>query len=457
MPLLCHGRTVPARAWPIDIGPGNNFNPHRDRSTKSYFARLDALSKFLLAAALVLIGLEAMVHADLLSRLVGAPYLPHRYCYLQQPWLVWTNVTMDGLIAISYAIIFLSLFWIAGELRSIQDLRNYIWMLIAFGTFIVACGATHLMELITVWWPAYPLSAGVKVLCAAASVPTAILFACAAPALARAIRHFLDVLSTTKQEKDHAVRALLASEKLAVAGRISATISHEIKNPMDTAGNILYLLSTDGRVPSDLVDLAVTASSELRRASEIAQNNLSLFRTSIGPTPLSLSGLVESVLALQTAQMTQRGISLQTRLRAPQLVNAYSGELRQILINLIQNAVAASRENGRILVRVQPRRSVGNVAGYSITIADSGHGINPDHRAHLFTMFFTTKGDQGNGMGLWLVRSMVEKQGGRVRLRSRTAAECRKPGTIFNVWIPLEPAPIATSSATDPLWKLATT
>jgi signal transduction histidine kinase len=311
------------------------------------------------------------------------------------------------------------------------------------------------MELLTVWWPAYPLAAGVKVLCAAASVPTAILFAYAAPALARGIRHFLDMLSTTRQEKDHAVRALLASEKLAVAGRISASISHEIKNPMDTAGNILYLLTTDGRMPGDLVELALTASSELRRASEIAQHNLSLFRTSSGPTEVSLSALVESVLSLQAAQLTQRGIILEPRLRAPLVVKAYAGELRQILVNLIQNAIAAG--GGRVLVRVQPRHSVMNEPGYSITIADSGSGISPAHRSHLFTMFFTTKGEQGTGLGLWLVRSMVEKQGGRVRVRSRTAAECSRPGTIFNVWIPLEPAPIATSTETDRLWNLATT
>jgi signal transduction histidine kinase len=368
---------------------------------------------------------------------------------------VWTNVIMDGLIAISYATIFLSLFWIAGKLRSLQDLRNYIWVLIAFGIFIVACGATHLMELITVWWPVYPVAAGVKVLCAAASVPTAILFAYAAPALAKAIRHFLDVLSTTQQEKDLALRALLASEKLAVAGRISATISHEIKNPMDTAGNILYLLATDGRLPRDLVELAHTAGSELKRASEIAQNNLSLFRTASGPTEVSLSGLVESVLSLQAAQLAQQGITLEPRLRAPLAVKAYAGELRQILINLVQNAIAAG--GGRVLVRVQPRHSVTNEPGYSITIADNGPGISPAHRSHLFTMFFSTKGEQGTGLGLWLVRSMVEKQGGRVRVRSRTAEECSRPGTIFNVWIPLEPASIATSTATDQLWKLATT
>ena len=417
------------------------------------------MRKILLAAAITVLGLEVLAHTGVLSRVLSPHYLPHRFCYLQQPWLVWTNVTMDGLIAISYASIFVSLFWVAGKLRSIQDLSNYIWILVAFGTFIVACGATHLMELITVWWPVYPLAAAVKVLCAAASVPTAILFALAAPALARNIRRFLDMLSTTKQEKEQAVRALLASEKLVVAGRISASISHEIKNPLETAGNILYLLAADRRMPSDLVALAHTASSELKRADEIAQSNLSLFRKSSGPTELSLGELVGNVLDLQTAQLVGRGISLQRRLRATLPVKAYAGELRQILINLIQNAVAASNEQGRILVRVQPRHSLVNrsaeQAGYSITIADTGQGISPAHRPQLFTMFFTTKGDQGTGMGLWLVRSMVEKQGGRIRFRSRTAAECKVPGTIFNIWIPLEPAPLATAAGAESLWPIA--
>jgi signal transduction histidine kinase len=424
------------------------------------------LRKAFLAAAVILLGLELLAHTGVLAGLFSPQYLPHRYCYLQQPWLVWTNVTMDGLIAISYCSIFLSLFWVAGQLRAIQDLRTYLWILIAFGTFIVACGATHLMELVTVWWPAYPLSAAVKVICAAASVPTAILFARAAPGLATNIRDFLHMLSTTQQEKDQAVGALLATEKLAVAGRISASISHEIKNPLETVGNLLYLLSADPRMPSDLVALTRTASSELRRADEIAQSNLSLLRKSSAPVQVSLAELVDSVLDLQAAQLIGHGISLQRRLRTPLPLKAYSGELRQIIINLIQNAMAAIGSRGRIIVRVQLRRSlVANYgeresigqSGYSITIADTGPGINPTHRPQLFTMFFTTKGDEGTGMGLWLVRSMVEKQGGRIRFRSRTAAECDKPGTIFNIWIPLGPAPIATAAATESLSPVAAT
>ena len=181
---------------------------------------------------------------------------------------------------------------------------------------------------------------------------------------------------------------------------------------------------------------------------------------------LSLSELVNSVVDLQTAQLIDHGIALQRRLRAPLPLKAYSSELRQILINLIQNAMAAIGSRGRIIVRVQLRHSVGanygeresmGQPGYSITIADTGPGINPTHRPQLFTMFFTTKGDEGTGMGLWLVRSMVEKQGGRIRFRSRTAAETDKPGTIFNIWIPLEPAPIATAAATESLSPVAAT
>ena len=417
------------------------------------------MRKILLAAALTVVGLEVLAHTGVLAALLSPNYLPHRYCYLQQPWLVWTNVTMDGLIAISYGAIFASLFWIAGKLRSIQDLRDYVWMLIAFGTFIVACGATHLMELITVWWPVYPAAAVVKVLCAAASVPTAILFVRAAPALAGNIRRFLDMLSTTQQEKDQAVHSLMASEKLVVAGRISASISHEIKNPLETAGNVLYLLAADRRMPSDLVELAKAASSELKRADQIAQSNLSLLRTSGSPVAVSLADLVDNVLDLQEPQLMERGISLQRRLHVPVPLTAYSGELRQVLVNLIQNAAAAIGSKGRILVRVQPRRlqtahyvpAAEAIPGYSITVADTGPGIELKHRQQLFTLFFTTKGEQGTGLGLWLVRSMVEKQGGRIRFRSRTAAECDKPGTLFNIWIPLEPSPIPTSTVPDAL------
>ncbi len=404
------------------------------------------MKRLLTIAALSAGVVGVLAYAGIFSPLVAANYLPHRYCYLAQPGLIWTNVVMDGLIAGSYALIFGCLFWVAAKLRWVPAIHDYLWIFLAFGSFILACGATHVMEIVTVWWPVYPLSAAVKVICAAASVPTAILFARVTPALAANVRRFVDMLSTSQEEKEQALLALIASEKLAVAGRISATISHEIKNPLQTAGDMLYLLTHDERMPADAVRMLETAAGELERAKSISDSTLSLYRESATPATVLLSELVQSVLELQLPDLARHGISLQPRLRAPRPVRGYSGELRQMVINLIQNAAAAIQANGRILVRVQPRSSLSTgtaLAGYSITVADNGPGIEARNRPRLFTLFFTTKGEQGTGLGLWLVRSIVEKQGGRIRVRSRTAAESKASGTIFNIWIPMEPAPMA--------------
>jgi len=96
-----------------------------------------------------------------LSSLFRSDYLPHRYCYLAQPGLVWTNSLADGLIAIAYATLFGCLFWLAGKVRHAAVLQPYLWIFVGFGLFILACGVTHGMEIVTTWWPVYPLSAAI--------------------------------------------------------------------------------------------------------------------------------------------------------------------------------------------------------------------------------------------------------------------------------------------------------
>jgi signal transduction histidine kinase len=168
------------------------------------------------------LALAMLARSGVLASLFSANYLPHRYCYLAQPGLVWTNVASDGLIAISYAAIFSCLIWIGRKLRDIPDIHGYLWIFLSFGLFIVACGATHLMEVVTVWWPIYPFSAAVKVICMAASIPTAFLFARATPSLAKSIRNFLKMLRTTEQQRDQALVALNLSEILTAERQRSA-------------------------------------------------------------------------------------------------------------------------------------------------------------------------------------------------------------------------------------------
>lgn len=367
---------------------------------------------------------------------LSSNYMAHRFCYLLQPGLIWTNVVMDSLIAASYLLIFLALFWMASRLRQVAEINRYVWIFVAFGTFIVACGMTHVMEVITLWWPIYRFSTVVKTICAAASVPTAILFVRIAPALTRNMERFIFMLSTTQQEKDRALTSLIASEKLAVAGRISASIAHEISNPLESVGNVLHLLRTGAGLSPEMQRLVDSAQGEIIRAGDIARSTLSLYRESAAPVEVSLVPLLQSIIDLQAPALVRNNIQIQTRMRATVAIRAYPGELRQVLINLIQNAAAAIGEDGKIFVRVQPRRG-----GYSITVADNGPGVQPADRTRLFSLFFTTKGEQGTGLGLWLAHSLIEKLGGRIKFRSRTAGEAAIRGTLFNIWLPLGTPP----------------
>jgi PAS domain S-box-containing protein len=156
------------------------------------------LKKTIALAALGLSTLGVLAYKGAFSGLLTVSYLPHRYCYLAQPGLIWSNVTMDALIAASYVVIFSCLFWVTGRLRRFPEIHAFLWVFIAFGIFILACASTHLMEVVTVWWPIYRLSVAFKVLCAAASVGTAILFTKAAPELTRGIHQFLNTFSTTQ-------------------------------------------------------------------------------------------------------------------------------------------------------------------------------------------------------------------------------------------------------------------
>jgi PAS domain S-box-containing protein len=125
-------------------------------------------------------------------------YLPHRFCYLAQPGLIWTNVLADGLIAASYTSLFLCILIILRQLRGVTPLRPYLWIFLSFATFIMACGTTHYMDVVTVWWPFYPISAAMKVLCAAVSVPTAIFFARVTPVIVSKIVRFFELLHSAQ-------------------------------------------------------------------------------------------------------------------------------------------------------------------------------------------------------------------------------------------------------------------
>jgi PAS domain S-box-containing protein len=236
--------------------------------------------------------------------------------------------------------------------------------------------------------------------------------------------------------------ALLANEKLAVAGRLAATIAHEIHNPLDSVANLLYLLQHE---PSDgeakhFLDIA---QSELARVTQISRAMLSLYRESKAPVPVNLKETLEDLLLLMEGRFNSIGVTVTSELPPGIVVDGFPAELRQVFTNLITNAAEAAGEGGSVLVRVVPQLAGVNPAdqplepGAIVEIIDNGPGILPQVRDHLFQPFFTTKGERGTGLGLWVSQGIIRKHAGSIHLFSQTEGPNR--GTTASVFLASKP------------------
>ncbi len=242
----------------------------------------------------------------------------------------------------------------------------------------------------------------------------------------------------TQQRRTQA--ALLASEKLATAGRLAATIAHEIHNPLDSVSNLLYLIQT-GDDAQENAEFVALARTELDRATQISRSLLGMYRESRTAVALDLSELIESVLLLLQRRFIQGSVTLNKQFGTPAMVTGFPVELRQVFTNLIANAADASPAGTTVTLttKVVPG-SAGQEGGLPhrpgvlATIQDQGVGIGPDVQARLFEPFFSTKGEAGTGLGLWVSKGIVLRHEGSIELKSSTAAEDH--GTTISVFIP---------------------
>ena len=264
----------------------------------------------------------------------------------------------------------------------------------------------------------------------------------------------------TEQRRTQA--ALLTSEKLAVAGRLAASIAHEIHNPLDSVVNLLFLLKQDPS-PEERAEFIQMAQSELARVTQISRAMLGMHRESRTPVIIDISAITRSVMVLLERSMTEAGVTVRTRLAANALATGYPAELRQVFTNILTNAAQASEPGSRIevTVRNRPSRAArGNAsaspAGVLIAITDQGHGIPPHVLSDLFHPFFTTKGERGTGLGLWISKGIVEKHGGTIEVESKTGPTDH--GTTFTIFLPrgeavdtTVPEPAATAASESPV------
>lgn len=234
-------------------------------------------------------------------------------------------------------------------------------------------------------------------------------------------------------ERRAAEDALRRTEKLAAAGRLAASIAHEINNPLESVTNLLYLLQQEAQLSGMGREYLALAEQELSRVSQIATQTLRFHRQSTRPSLVKVEDVLEAVRALYKSRVLRLDAKLETHYGDTPAIVAFEGELRQLFANLISNALdAMPPQGGRLIVRTRPATNNEGIRGVLVTVADNGQGIPSELLGRIFEPFVTSKGNTGTGLGLWVSREIVQKHRGSMRVRSRTD---RRSGTVFQVFL----------------------
>ena len=247
------------------------------------------------------------------------------------------------------------------------------------------------------------------------------------------------------QHAELAQEALRRSEKLAVTGRLAASIAHEINNPLESVTNLLYLARSE-ESPDVVRHYIALADQELARVTEITKNTLRFYREPSHPSTVDLVKVIDSVLSLYSSRLNAAGVHINKQVHAPSvLLTASLGELRQVIANIIGNALDAMRTGGRLAVRIatEERSWRPDITMARLTIADNGSGIPHQLLSRIFEPFVTTKGETGTGLGLWVTAELARKNGWAIRVRS--CAHAPRSGTTFSILLPLLPSPVSST------------
>jgi signal transduction histidine kinase/FixJ family two-component response regulator len=214
--------------------------------------------------------------------------------------------------------------------------------------------------------------------------------------------------------------ALRTAEKLSVTGRMAAAIAHEINNPLEAITNLLFLVRLESEGNPRALAYLETTDGELERISAITKQTLQFYRDPAVPVEIDAAELIEEVLHLFRTRFNGKNIHVAFHPSSRIHFQANKGEIRQVLINLVNNAIDAVPLHGHIDIQVDGRIFRGADA-VEVRICDDGPGLQPEQYVRLFQPFFSTKGAHGTGLGLWVSKGIVEKHGGHLRLHSHAA------------------------------------
>ncbi len=223
-------------------------------------------------------------------------------------------------------------------------------------------------------------------------------------------------------------QALLRAEKMAAAGRLTASIAHEVNNPLQSVQNCLHLAGREDLPAEKRQEYFELARNELERLMKTMQRMLDFYRPGAAKvTEVDVLELLQHVLSLTSQQLGQRHIEVETDLpeSLPEIF-AVSSQIQQIFFNLILNALDAMPGGGKLEIRAREHER-----GIEMTFQDSGPGIPENKRNDIFEPFFSTK-EGGTGLGLTVSYNIVTAHGGTLDLVNEN-----KPGACFRLFLPM--------------------
>ena len=250
------------------------------------------------------------------------------------------------------------------------------------------------------------------------------------------LTHFVGIQQdvTSRVEFEEALRE---SEKLATAGRLAASIAHEINNPLEAITNLIYLARRAENMEEAEAHLSL-ADSELRRVALLTSQSLRFYKQSSAPQAVQPCDLIDVVLDVYSRRMSSMRIEVDKRERTCASIVCFESELRQVLSNLVRNAMDAMRERGgRLLARTREATHWRDgTRGVLFTVADTGDGMSREVKGRIFDAFYSTKGNSGTGLGLWVSREIVKRHRGTLRVRSSNTPG--KSWTVFELFLPYQ-------------------